>query len=521
MINWIYIRGTIPHVSEGKNMSDKNGRTVMLVAFYNGKALGVRYLERALADAGYDVVTVFFKSFNSINPRPVTPKEMELLKDMIVRHKPVLVGLSVMSSLYIDAVRLVSAAVRQTGAPLAWGGVYASMFPEQARADGADYVIRGEGEAAVRELADALKDGADVGHILNLCYSNGDEFVINDVRPLCEDLDSLGLPIIGGDGKCSIENDAVTAGDPQLGSYSYEITASRGCPYTCSYCCSVNLKRMYKGKGKYVRFRGVDSVITELKEAKAKLNKLKFIRFWDEIFSDQAEWIDEFARRYKAEINLPFEIWGHPLRTDEFMLKKLVSCGLYEVIMGIQSGSPRVRKDVFHRGETQEDIIRAGEMIRAAGVPWVSYDFMLQHPFEADEDIRQTYELCANLRRPFELQLHGLNFLPGTDIVEMAVSAGIYTREQLDRIMLSPMDKQYEMYWALHGASDASKFWYSLTYLTQFGLTRKRAAKYAKNPAGSMDKAHKLYRLARKMARARYYYKKGRLFMRGVFSGWT
>lgn len=44
-------------------------RKVMLVAFYNKKALGVRYLETALVQGGYDVRTVFFKDFNSVTPR--------------------------------------------------------------------------------------------------------------------------------------------------------------------------------------------------------------------------------------------------------------------------------------------------------------------------------------------------------------------------------------------------------------------------------------------------------------------
>lgn len=35
--------------------------TVVLVAFYNIKALGVRYLETALQYSGYRVVTIFLK----------------------------------------------------------------------------------------------------------------------------------------------------------------------------------------------------------------------------------------------------------------------------------------------------------------------------------------------------------------------------------------------------------------------------------------------------------------------------
>ena len=43
---------------------------------------------------------------------------------------------------------------------------------------------------------------------------------------------------------------------------------------------------------------------------------------------------------------------------DAEILRKLKSVGLREVIMGIQSGSERVRREVFHRYETQEDILR-------------------------------------------------------------------------------------------------------------------------------------------------------------------
>ena len=46
--------------------------TVVLVAFYNKKALGVRYLQAALEGAGYRVRTVFYKDFNSVRPSPTT-----------------------------------------------------------------------------------------------------------------------------------------------------------------------------------------------------------------------------------------------------------------------------------------------------------------------------------------------------------------------------------------------------------------------------------------------------------------
>lgn len=55
---------------------------VLLIAFYNKKALGVRYLERALIKAGFCVYILFMKNFNSKKPEPVSPDELLLMKKL-------------------------------------------------------------------------------------------------------------------------------------------------------------------------------------------------------------------------------------------------------------------------------------------------------------------------------------------------------------------------------------------------------------------------------------------------------
>jgi|LFRM01.1.fsa_nt_gb hypothetical protein len=63
-------------------------KPVLLIAFYNKKALGVRCLERSLADSGHDVVVLFMKDFDSRAPGPVTEKELMLLKDLVSETDP-------------------------------------------------------------------------------------------------------------------------------------------------------------------------------------------------------------------------------------------------------------------------------------------------------------------------------------------------------------------------------------------------------------------------------------------------
>jgi anaerobic magnesium-protoporphyrin IX monomethyl ester cyclase len=492
-------------------------KSVLLIAFYNGKALGVRYLAKALKKKGYDVNIVYYKGFHSSKPSKTTAKELELLMELIKKTNPLFIGLSVMASLYLETVWEVNKKIRENfDGPVMWGGVYPTLFPAESLKY-CDYVIRGEGEQAIVELADAFSSGSSVLDIPNLAYIKDGQFIQNGVRPLEQDLDTYGYPDIGGKGHYFIHNDSLEERDPQLDSYSYELTASRGCPFTCSYCSAINLHRVYIGQGKYVRFRSVESVMDELNEAKRKIKKLKMVHFWDEIFSDDEGWVDEFARRYKEEIDLPFEIWGHPLKVDEDVIRKLVEAGLYKIVVGIQSGSPRIRREIFNRPETQEQIIETSRVLARCKVPQVIYDFMLQHPFETEEDIRQSYELCTQLARPFELQLHGLNFLPGTDIVQKAIDLGIYTEEEMDKIINRPMQEQFDSHWGGRTGKDAQKsaFWFALIYLNQFPLMKGLTASLAKNHNSPthVDRALKLYKLLKPAARFRELSRKALLVM--------
>ena len=446
-------------------------KSILLIGFYNEKALGVRYLANALRKEGYTPHVLFLKRFNSIKPEKVSNKELELLVDLINKINPSYIGLSVMSSLYLESIYLVSNKIREKfDIPTFWGGVYSTLFPIKAL-DYCDYVIRGEGEETLIELVNTLEKKGDISNIENIVFRDKDNNVVqNNIRPLIQNLDTLGYPEIGGENKYLIHDDNITEGDPQLNSFTYELSASRGCPFACSYCSSINLKRLYNGKGRYVRFRSVDSVIAELKEAKKKIKNLKLIHFWDEIFSDEPGWIEKFNHEYKKEINLPFNIWGHPLKINENIIKNLVDAGLNQIVVGIQSGSPRIRKQVFNRPETQEDIINSSKVLSKCKVPNVIYDFMLQHPFEVLDDLKETFELCMAMEPPFQLQIHGRNFLPGTDIVDMAIDDGHLTNEELEKIMYSSIQEQYDMYWGPAAANNINEndIWISLIYLTQF-----------------------------------------------------
>ena len=515
-------------------------KPILLVGFYNTKALGVRYLETALIKSGYTVYTLFLKEFDSKNPGEVTETELQLVKKLVADLDPGLIGLSVMSSLYIGSVIKVNKVLRDNfNIPIVWGGVYATLFPDKA-IEHADFVLRGEGEDAIAELADAILGSKPYSSIRNLVYreqpnihsdirsyvfhtqdhDSGRPYEMNGLRPLCESLDNYGYPLFGLKNKYLIDSGRIINEDPLTHSLSYETSASRGCPFSCSYCSSANLRRLYARNGKYVRVRSVESVINELRGALSHMKRLMVIRFWDEIFPNDKDWVDKFTYEYKTNIRLPFEIWGHPLKTDDYAVMKLVDAGLYKVVMGIQSGSPSIRREIFHRRETQEDIMNAGRILSGRNVPHVVYDFMLRHPFETEEDIRLTYEICANLPKPFELQLHGLNFLPGTDIINIAVKKKVAEADQLEEGFSASLGEQYKAYWRSDCKNKMIDFWYSLIYISQFRTGLYLSKFFSKNASSRIiQKAAPLFQiLYYPEAKARYLRKKAIMIIRACLA---
>ena len=491
-------------------------KTVVLIAFYNVKALGVRYLETALEKGGYRVKVIFFKGFNSQDPEVCTAREVELCVEEVAKESPVYVGLSVMSSMYLESVELLCDGLRKTGIPMIFGGAFASMFPDRMLNLGGTYVVRADGEIPMVKLANAIAAGESGRAFPSVCYRDDDgKVVVNPIGDLLENIDEYGLPTINSKEACYIEHDTVTYGDPQLSSMSYEVIASRGCPFTCSYCSVINLHRMFPKGVKYVRTRSVESVMAELIEAKKQFKKLVFVHFYDEIFPNSPGWIDNFIVQYKKYIHLPFTIWSHPkmVRLDE--LQKLVSVGLDEVIMGVQSGSPYIRREIFHRYETQEDIIRATQIIHDSGVYWASYDFMLQHPFEKIEHLKETYYLVREMAMPMELQLHGLNFLPGTDIVDMAINAGLISREEMDKIMYASMKEQFAAYWKREDERE-SRLWYRLIFCLQIKSCRKKCDLYATDIDMYEADIDRMYEKCVKAAHRRHVGKKLHVVMKRV-----
>ena len=497
-------------------------KKVILIDFYSDGSYGLRYLQNALEHSGYTVKIVFLKKYEESFPKKVTDLEFNLLKELLISEKPLLVGVSLLTSFYVELVEQVTNLIKELGILQVAGGIFATLSPEVA-AKLADYVIRGEGEDAIVELADAIYSGGSVSQIQNLVYKNeSGDLITNDMRPLLTDIDKFGFPQTDTGCEYLIDDNKLTIEDPVKNSYAYTVIGTRGCMFTCSFCGSANLRKLSTGLGSYVRKRAVSSVIEELLLAKKKLKKLVFVRFLDGVFPYDKEWVEEFAKEYKEKINLPFNIWTHPLRTDKEIIGILRKAGLYKVAMGIQSGSPTIRNEIFLRKESNEHIILASKVNAELGVPMVEYDFILCHPFETELSIKETYDLCQSLHGSFSLNINGLKFMPETPIVDIAIERGKATAEEINESIYMPIEKQFDFLRKVEKYQNHSPemdFWYNMVCLTQFKFTKRLARKYESNPTKYAARVRKICAFIPKLKKLRKLRHHGIMYISSLFKG--
>ena len=115
-----------------ENYSGGKG-VVMLVAFYNTKSLGVRYLQAALERGGFETYAVYYKGFNSQNPAATTQREVDLLRGASRRKSPF--DRPVRYELHVSGDGGPGHRGNQNlfDIPVVCGGAYATMFPALSR----------------------------------------------------------------------------------------------------------------------------------------------------------------------------------------------------------------------------------------------------------------------------------------------------------------------------------------------------------------------------------------------------
>lgn len=410
---------------------------VAFVSLYDTGAAGLRSLSSFLKSHGHRVSILFFgemgrthKEFHQFSKVEYSgnlvkwcdARDKQELIHLIKRLNPHLIGISLRSSFFQTAAELTLELKKHFPTPILWGGIHPTICPEES-IQYADIVCQGEGEFALLDLVNSLEQGKDIATVPNLWVKRDGEIFKNDQRPFCDpDL----LPFAD-----FTEEDKYYIYSHPFNIKICSIMTSRGCPFNCSFCCNSILRGIYKGKGTYIRKRSIENVISELLYAKETYS-ISEIVFQDEVFVNDPHWLYPFLEDYKRKINLPFACYLHTQFVNEPLIKALKDAGLYTACLGIQSGSEKIRREIFHRKQSNEEILRSANILNREIA--MAYDIIVDNPFETREDLVEAVNLLLQFPHPFRLQLITLTFFPKYPITLTAMERGFIRGPNADHI---------------------------------------------------------------------------------------
>ncbi|HUW13002.1 MAG TPA: radical SAM protein [Anaerolineae bacterium] len=141
----------------------------------------------------------------------------------------------------------------------------------------------------------------------------------------------------------------------------------RGCPYNCSFCFNKAYSELYQGKGARTRRRSVDDVLAEIAEVRERYG-LSFVLFYDDTFILSRRWLEEFASKYPTAIGLPWWAQARAELVTDDRVALLKKAGCVSMSFGLETGNDELRTAVLNRDMSKEQIIQAGEVLRAHGI---------------------------------------------------------------------------------------------------------------------------------------------------------
>lgn len=228
------------------------------------------------------------------------------------------------------------------------GGPHPTYYPQIIDKWPLDAVVVGEGDLVITPLLEGLYDSGDIRPLSNI---HTKQFK-NPQGMLVENLDTLPFS----------DRELVKDLEPFKYIPMKSFFATRGCPYSCSYCFNSAFNKMHKDKGEVLRRRSVENLIQEL-EAVKKSYPMDFVRFGDDTFVMKYDaWVEEFCDKYPKRVGVPFYFLIHPNLAQEDLIKNLKKAGCHSIMLGVESGNENVRRKVLDRYVADATIKKAFDL---------------------------------------------------------------------------------------------------------------------------------------------------------------
>ncbi len=309
------------------------------------------------------------------------------------------------------------------------GGVYPSTQPRLALKSKADLIVVGEGEIAIKEIA----DGKNPKEILGV-YSH-DSFN-NERFPsarIVEDLDDLPLLDYSIP---SMEKYFIISPRREKGCIASIIT-SRGCPFNCEFC---SIHPIY---GRKYRYRSATNVLEEIKFLVKRFG-IRTLEIEDDNFTLRKRRTIEILEGiiYLNENNAHLN-WRTPNGVkidtlDEEVISLIKRSNCSEIVLALEHGDSEMLK-IMDKDIDLDKAFHIIEMFIKYKIPRLSFFVIVGYPGETKErfikglnylkKIRRlggNTSLCVNIAQPY----------PGTRLLDRCFKEGYISDPEFDNFLI-------------------------------------------------------------------------------------
>jgi radical SAM superfamily enzyme YgiQ (UPF0313 family) len=320
---------------------------------------------------------------------------------------PDLVGLTAMTPNLVSVVRAIER-IRNSfpGAKIVLGGAHTSIYPEEsAGLPGVDFVLPGEAEETLSELAAQLSAGVSLPPIPEFALERDYSGCVSP--PHAADLDSLAPPDRSRLGSVAYRGLA-GSDDP----FATMIT-SRGCPHRCTFCSTPREK---------YRFRSVESILAEVEQVREL--PVKHLYFLDDNFPVKGKRLGALCdglAKHRDRFSWSCRTAVAGLTEDS--LRQMKAAGCIRVQVGAETATDD-GLEVLGKSATVEQVRTALDAGGRVGLEAMAY-YMIGLPNETTAaEVERTIRFAVSNPASYAM-FNVLTLYPGTRLYEDAMKAGL------------------------------------------------------------------------------------------------
>jgi len=376
------------------------------------------------------------KAVEPASYRGIKVKQENMYDDFVKKvesFSPDLIAMSVTESTFLRGITLLDdlCLKRKHKILTIMGGVFPTFDPDRAfREPSVDIVCVGEGDVALVELCERLRDSKDFYNIANLWIKKVDGSTVKNPTGPAVNINSL--PPLDF---TIFEDDRYYR--PMRGRMyrMLPVETHRGCPYTCAFCNSPTQNDLYEAQSqsKFFRKKSVEKIREELINFKNQW-KGEYVFFWADTFlAWTSEELEEFCEMY-SDFKIPFWCQSRTETISDAVggykkLKMLKDVGLHHMSFGMEHGNEKFRRDVVDRPYTNESAIAALRNPVKLDIP-ITINNIIGFPDETYELAMDTIEINRHIDS-FNLSCATFAPFKGTALRTLAEKKGYVDPEQI------------------------------------------------------------------------------------------